>query len=790
MYGDIISWVKRLKDSKIEDVTAEDIRNEIKRIRGVGPYKYQAQKREAKAAEEATLQQSPEAFKRRAGRPVGSTKAAKRAKVALKEKMTVKIVNDYRQIQLESKGRVRKGVLDSMIHVTNTRHDLDIKKNAVLTRLNRKQTTPVSNGGKPVLTADFEDMIVAFLNALADSKQPYNNYQALALVNGFVKGTPIAIHIRKYKLKHCRGSLKFTTPLGELSMQWFKRFMNRNEARLTCKKGERFSNNRSDWCTYRNFSGWYRDYHKALVDAGIARLLETPYFADRDGKPCEENDPACVGLKIELEILDPSFMVFMDESGINTNQKTDNYDFKYLCRPGATPKYSVATSDHRGTVIPWTLGTGEPLNCTVIFQSDSDDGEIPESWGTGIDLRVNSDSIQWKENGELDLDANTGDGKLLPGAPTCRVNGTSVPPRLYTTKHGGVTGEIILDSLKAFDELNIFDRSTGKIPVLLVDGHLSRLHLELLEYIEQPDTRWIIVFGVPYGTNFWQQADAKQCLGVFKRVWTIEKDLLIKHKYSLGFMIGFCKPDIIPLVNRAWQKTFENIDALRHAMAERGLNPLNRACLKIPEIAATKGDNALDPDGRSEEENELIRQNLGLINNESETSQQAFDIIKQHVAREDAKTQNRSNKLKEGVELKNALVGLKKLTTGAYIRQGGHRVTDELRQALVERRNAKAAKDAATAANKQSNMEKNLALARDGYTQHGVDFDKWNQKELGGMYQIVKDKEDGKKPTTKPGLVSKIEEIGRRFVKDNKLWPPTIVTLTEDFENVEDEAVI
>ena len=99
---------------------------------------------------------------------------------------------------------------------------------------------------------------------------------------------------------------------------------------------------------------------------------------------------------------------------------------------------------------------------------------------------------------------NSGPGKMFPGGPTCVFNGKEVPCMVRYSKGGGMTTTILTDMFKTFEELKLFDRSEGKVPFFLLDGHGSRMENEFLEYINHPDHPWCVCLGVPYGTSLWQ----------------------------------------------------------------------------------------------------------------------------------------------------------------------------------------------------------------------------------------------------------------------------------------------
>ena len=73
------------------------------------------------------------------------------------------------------------------------------------------------------------------------------------------------------------------------------------------------------------------------------------------------------------------------------------------------------------------------------------------------------------------------------------------------TPKGSIDGSILLDIVKTLDIIGVFqtNREQGIKPMLLVDAHGSKLDLEFLEYIKNPDTEWYVCIGVSYGTSLW-----------------------------------------------------------------------------------------------------------------------------------------------------------------------------------------------------------------------------------------------------------------------------------------------
>ena len=112
--------------------------------------------------------------------------------------------------------------------------------------------------------------------------------------------------------------------------------------------------------------------------------------------------------------------------------------------------------------------------CAVIFSAKL----LCEEWVIGFNA-----SAPWI-GADDDVDANTGGvDKRFPMGPVCTFNGIEVPTLCCCSENGSITAHLLVQMLKTIDELNVFDRSDGIPPFLLLDGHGSRFDLEFLEYV-------------------------------------------------------------------------------------------------------------------------------------------------------------------------------------------------------------------------------------------------------------------------------------------------------------------
>ncbi len=90
---------------------------------------------------------------------------------------------------------------------------------------------------------------------------------------------------------------------------------------------------------------------------------------------------------------------------------------------------------------------------------------------------------------------------MYPMGLECVFNGKNVPCFCCCSNSGSITGKLLVDMLKAMDDLQVFDHSTGLNPFLLLDGHGSCFELDFLEYINCNEAKRDCCIALPYGTS-------------------------------------------------------------------------------------------------------------------------------------------------------------------------------------------------------------------------------------------------------------------------------------------------
>ncbi len=237
------------------------------------------------------------------------------------------------------------------------------------------------------------------------------------------------------------------------------------------------------------------------------------------------------------------------------------------------------------------------MSCVPFFAAK----ELDPLWVQGLDPFAD-----W-EGGEFEIERNTGKGKRHPQGPVCTFNGASVPCFC------GIS--LLATMLKFMDGLNLFDRSNGVPPFLLLNGHGSRFGLSFLQYIACKDHEWKVFIGIPYITSYWQVGDSMEQNGCFKMALTKAKRNLVEKKECWGLEGTVDKTDIVGMVNYAWEISFQRLESNKKAVAERRWGLSNYNLLLHPEISGENGNAVALSSDVSPEELNLMQGLSGTLTN-------------------------------------------------------------------------------------------------------------------------------------------------------------------------------
>ena len=533
------------------------------------------------------------------GRPKGSRAVAtvesekKRDVDAAMNEAASAILQEQKALKKDGKRkRLDKGFINNVIRKAEANYNLTpgrVKPSSVKTRVRRKNPAATNDATTSPL-APIEPVLVEWCQRMGQLRIPLDKTAVMRLVSDLIRGTPHQKRLEDWRERHSRNTESNTGDARVLvSNTWFHNFMTRNKDKLKSVAATVKDDNRATWCTYANFEAMYNCIYDKLVEAGVAEKSSAPYPYDAEGYLLESaDDTNLLGVPTRYRLTDPDWLLFVDETGANTNMKKDGRigQKTYIVgqNQGETGRQGAANDIHFTTLV-FQAATGDPVLCGVILKSNREfASDLPITTTLGFDV---TKTVREGEGTSDTLLLNMEQGGAMQGGPTCTFRGKKLPCFVACSKNASITSEILTDMLAFIDKQNVYDRTrTSKRPFLILDGHHSRLELPFLQYINNPETEWRCCIGVPYGSHFWQVADSNECNGSFKT--NIYKFKQSMYDCKPEGKRGFKDSDIIPIVNHAFDKSFGKIDSVKKAIAHRGWNPLNYCLLTAPDIAATK----------------------------------------------------------------------------------------------------------------------------------------------------------------------------------------------------------
>jgi hypothetical protein len=720
------------------------------------------------------------------GRPSGTTKMNIATSISAKQDCITAIALEYKSMVEQAdvtyapKGYLIK-LIDEKKEEFGLPEDYYISTDTIRSRVKRKNPEP-NRQTSPIQAA--EESLIQLCLTMGKVRQPLTPTEGIHLMNSLIKDRQLQVDLVDYKKqRRDLGQGKYPERLGEVGRGFWYGFMKRHAHRLVTKRGERFASSRADWSKFHYIKQMYDVIYDEFVDAGVAEVLEEKVSMDREGNICEEADR--FGELCDIKITHPEYILFADETGCNTNQKKDGHQAgtKFVVGIGETPKTTCSTSDHRFTLLPITSATGLPVMCILIFQGKGP--AVPASWKSGIDIRL---SPVRDDDGKIAIDErNFGKGKFFPDGPTCTYLGKDIPCATFVTEGGGISADILVDVLTILDTLDVFPRVPGgPIPVLIIDGHESRLDPKFVAYINDPRHMWKVCLGVPYATNYWQVGDSSEQNGTFKVLWYKEKDEVVKYKSIRHIPLYLNAEDTVPMMNRIWDGSFGRELTNKQATSDRGWYPPNRKLQSHPELLPDNNTNSnqsevtnSQPPSSSSEPSQL--------NLTSGFSSTVMDTILQHVIKNGG-IERRKQRLQEGSDVMKSLAEAKKLTSGVIVAQGIHSLNNpsvlgaiNLRADVVREKLLKSVR--MTRRELRTRIEKVRKIRESKGRGEEQGFVSWTTGNCKEYLQYKREKADPKMPTRVGLLRARCREIMGR------MSPSVSPHSSDDDEAADDEAV-
>jgi hypothetical protein len=215
------------------------------------------------------------------------------------------------------------------------------------------------------------------LNRMAKS---ITQKEFMSLANDIIEDTPTAAKVKEYQRRICGLTFKEDeTTHKQLGKKYFYNFMKRYDDILHTSKINKNCLNRLEWATYENVNKMYDLNYAEMLGANIAIELDKPVFFDRHNNIVDDDDESRTGIPSNIQITDPSYLIFVDETGSSTNMKKDKPGrTRVLAEIGCNGNKRAISSDIRYTTMGFTAADGQLVMCCIIFTSDSKKG-IPES---------------------------------------------------------------------------------------------------------------------------------------------------------------------------------------------------------------------------------------------------------------------------------------------------------------------------------------------------------------------------------------------------------------------------
>jgi hypothetical protein len=477
-----------------------------------------------------TADERTEQLPKKGGRPKGKTIEAKRNDIRNMQEALNHAATECLSIKQEAiqngNARVKRGAYKEIVEATEKAFDLEvgsINMDTVLKRLQpgRKVVTAGKGSVSPLIAveAHFLDVLLQF----AAMRQPLTAHGALNMINSMISGSNLQEHVVQWKEKH-KVHAEDNDNKHKLGMKYWQNFKKRHPE-INTKRAVKFDSKRNDWCTLENFEKMHQWVYAAMVNSNVAIKLPEKKMVQLDER-ITDNKEEGVGRETEFILTRPEYVLFVDEVGCNTSQKSDGNvgGQKFVVEKNKRALIRASHQDCHFTVLGFTNALGEPVCCVII---------IAAATVTAKDIMGLQPWAEAIGDPSVDMEANShGPEKYYPYGPTCTVLGKSVPAFVTCSESGSITSNILMDVLKHIDNCLRWDRTEAK-PFLLLDGHGSRFELPFLDYVNATETKWTVCIGVPYGMNLWQVGDSTQQNGAYKSRLTLEKQVLLKKKQNL-----------------------------------------------------------------------------------------------------------------------------------------------------------------------------------------------------------------------------------------------------------------
>jgi hypothetical protein len=181
------------------------------------------------------------------------------------------------------------------------------------------------------------------------------------------------------------------------------------------------------------------------VKAGVAVCTPEDQMYNRQGERVFD-EKLMFGCPIPFKSIKPENVIFVDETGCNTNQKWDGHiggEFFVLSSGVADSGIKGWCTDIHVSVLCFKNSEGDPILCAIILKSMKEMSALPANLNLGIDRTVKI------ANGETRFDFIEANLKnvVMIGGPTCFYKNKVIPCYVGCSPNASITSKMLANML-------------------------------------------------------------------------------------------------------------------------------------------------------------------------------------------------------------------------------------------------------------------------------------------------------------------------------------------------------
>jgi len=227
------------------------------------------------------------------------------------------------------------------------------------------------------------------------------------------------------------------------------------------------------------------------LSVGWGHVVESEHLQWQDAEKNKVPEDEVLGCKVKYKLTHPDRILSMDEAGDKGDQSEDipTRENKVMCESINWTIQGFTTLSGKAVLAVVIIKKGSLPNFKELYGYDFKAdwvGEGEQPCLLGNKLRPDQDDDDDNNHDQLvltdklpskqQMNANILHRHLYPGLVRCEFNEITVPGLVFISPGGGVTPEILLESLDHLDQLGVYPR--GYVlpdPALVVDGPLYNM---------------------------------------------------------------------------------------------------------------------------------------------------------------------------------------------------------------------------------------------------------------------------------------------------------------------------